>query len=592
MPNRTDVLLEPRSFSIAPGEIVNSTTTVQNSGDTVSQFTFRIEGLASDWYNLSVSSTTLFPNDQEELSITFHPPRTDEVKPGLYTCHLIVDCQENPDDTADVVFTLEIKDIPELKLEITPETITGKNGLYKVVVHNPGVNAATLKLQVVNHDAILRCKLLPIYLSVPGGSSSESSLEIKLGWLHIFRSKSEYDFTVITKQADSGQVKTINGRLIKIPRNIRLPFKLSPLVRIRRHRQPPDIVRFEATTEDKRTFNLTWSIEHAAEARLNDVRTEFQGYSKEVYPAEATSYVLTATNKYGSVSRKVDIEPLSIPKEKYSDRILVLMTPNTLQVAAGGEPTEATVEIQNIGTIVDRFSLEIEGLAESWYSLSAPSVSLMPHAKEQVQVSFHPPKVTGVTSDNYPFAVTLQSQTIPEDSASTTAQLDILPAVDFGISVKPYRIHCRRKCTFQVQITNKDVAEASVFIDVTDIESGLSLKLENDSPVVSPWQNIEIPMLVKPKRNSIVGDIKRYDISVTASTAEGYTQLARCQMDHKPLLSSWRPILRTLKYIIVFGIAGFALYYIIRLGGGWGSLARDPQSWLDGTIRHIRGWFY
>jgi hypothetical protein len=116
--------------------------------------------------------------------------------------------------------------------------------------------------------------------------------------------------------------------------------------------------------------------------------------------------------------------------------------------------------------------------------------------------------------------------------------------------------------------------------------------VENDSPVVPPWQTIDIPMLVKPKRNSIVGDIKRYDVSITASTAEGYTQLARCQMDHKPLLRSWRPILRTVKYVVIIGVAGFAIYYVIRLGGGWGSLVRDPQGWLEGTIRHIRGWFY
>ena len=591
MPNRTDVLVEPRSFSITPGEIVQTTATVQNSGDTVSQFSFRIEGLASSWYNLPVSSTTLFPNDREELRITFHLPKTEDIKPGIYTCHLIIVCQENPDYTEDVVLTLEIKAVPELKLEMTPELVTGKKGSYKIIVYNPGENAATLKIQITNHDAVLRCNLLPTYLSVPGGGSSESTLKVKLGWLHFFRRKREYGFTVVTRQTDSDQVKTVNGRLLKMPGRARLPFKLSSLLRIKQYKQPPDITRFEATTEDKRTFKLIWSVEHASEVKLSDVKTEFLG-DKVVCPTEATSYVLMATNKYGSVSRTVDIEPLSIPKEKYSDRILVLMVPNVLKVTAGGEPTEATVEIQNVGSIVDRFSLEIDGLAESWYSFSAPSIALMPHAKEQVQVYFHPPKVAGVKSGNYPFAVTLRSQSIPEDSASTTGELEILPSVDYSISVKPYRILCRRKCTFQVQITNKDVSDANVFIDVTDIENGLRFKLGNDSPVVPSWQTIEIPMPVKPRRNSIVGDLKRFDISLTATTAEGYIQLARCQMDHKPLLSSWRPILRIIKYVIIFGIAGFAVYYIIRMGGGWSSLARDPQTWIYGTIRHIRGWFY
>jgi len=110
--------------------------------------------------------------------------------------------------------------------------------------------------------------------------------------------------------------------------------------------------------------------------------------------------------------------------------------------------------------------------------------------------------------------------------------------------------------------------------------------------VISPWQTVDIPMLVKTKRNSLIGDIKRYDINLTATTSDGYMQVARCQMDHKPLLSSWRPILRTIKYVAIVGVAGFAVYYLIHLGGGWSSLVRDPQTWINGTIRHLRGWFY
>jgi hypothetical protein len=268
------------------------------------------------------------------------------------------------------------------------------------------------------------------------------------------------------------------------------------------------------------------------------------------------------------------------------------MEPNALKVAAGMEPVEATLDVQNTGSIVDKFSLEIDGLVGNWYSFSAPSVALMPHTKEQVQIYFHPPKVPGVKSGSYPLAVTLRSQSIPQDSTSVSAQLEILPSVTYGISIKPYRKLCRRKCTFQIQITNRDVSDSVLFVDVTDIENGLRFQVENDSPVVPPWQTVDIPMIARPRRNSIIGDLKRYDVSVNATTAEGLTQLARCQIDHKPFLSSWRPVLRFIKFIFIIGIIGLVVYYVIRLGGGWSSLVRDPQSWLDGTIRHIRGWFY
>lgn len=591
MPKVTGVSIESQTFSVFAGETVQTKAVIHNSGNTAAQFTFRIEGLDPDWYNLPVASTTLFPNDEEKLLITFHPPGTDKAKAGLYPFCFIIDCPENPDDTELVELTLEVKEHPELKLYISPERISGKKGEYTITAYNPSDEPFNITLSIADQDRLIKCQLEPAILTIPANESKSSTLRVKRKWLHFIHRRKAYHFTVAARQADSDLIRTVSGQLFKATGQIQSEPRPSLSPRIRGRRQPPDIGNFEVTTEDKRLFTLTWKVENASEIKLNDETVEPEG-SKELRPTDPASYILTAENKHGSTSRTVNIEPLSIPEAKYSDRILAIMTPNALQISAGSEAIEATIEIQNVGTIVDKFLFEIEGLAPAWYSLSTSSVALMPHAKEQVQIFLHPPKTKGVTAENYIFALTLRSQSIPEDSTTIIAQLEILPSVDFGIALKPYRIHCRRKSTLNVQITNKDVSEAALFIDVTDIENGLRFNLENDSPVIPPWQTVVIPMLVKPKRNSIVGDIKRYDISLNATTADGYTQLARGQLDHKPLLSSWRPVFRTVKYLVIFGAIGFFIYYIIRLGGGWSSLVRDPQTWLDGTIRHMRGWFY
>jgi hypothetical protein len=592
MPNMSDVLIEPKILSVIPGETVQTTATVKNSGNSVSQFTFRIDGLDPAWYHLPVSSVTLFPNDEEKLQITFHPPRTGKVTPGLYNCHLIIISQENPGNPEDISLAIEVKAIPEIKLEITPEQIIGKRGVSRIIARNEGESSVMLQLQVTNHDAVLRVNLSPAELSVPGIGTAEANLEAKLKWPHIFHRKKRYDFTVMARQTGSDEMKTVNGQLLKSAEKIPVPVEpLSRSQQIRPNLKLPEITRFEAVTENNRKYSLIWVVERADEVRLEDIKVGYNGDS-EVTPVKPTSYTLTASNKHGTINRTINIEPHPIPSEKLSDRISALIEPNQLKVAAGAEIIEATLEIQNTGTIVDKFSLEIEGLAGNWYHFSSPSVALMPHAKEQVQVSFHPPKVPGVKSGSYPFAVILRSQSIPQDSASITAQLEVLPSVAYGISVKPYRKLCRRKCTLQIQISNKDVSDSVLFLDITDIENGLRFRVENDSPVVPPWQTVDIPMIARPRRNSIIGDLKRYDVSVTATTAEGLMQLARCQIDHKPLLSSWRPVLRTIKYVLIISVIGLVVYYIIRLGGGWSSLVRDPQTWLDGTIRHIRGWFY
>jgi uncharacterized membrane protein len=250
-------------------------------------------------------------------------------------------------------------------------------------------------------------------------------------------------------------------------------------------------------------------------------------------------------------------------------------------------PAIATLEIQNLGEIVDKFSTEIEQLAESWYSRSASSIALMPQHTGQVQISFHPPKTKGVQSGTYPFALAVRSQSIQEESTIVRGQLEILPSVEFTVNVSPMRVSCRRKGAFRINLANRGVSNVDVFIEANDYEEGLRFRIKNKSPVVAAWQTIEVPMIAKPKRGSIVGERKRYDITVTTRTADGNSQSARCEMHHRPFIGSWRPI----RNIIILVVIVFAVHYFVGLGGGWKDLFTSPQEWLYTTIRHIRGWF-
>jgi len=351
----------------------------------------------------------------------------------------------------------------------------------------------------------------------------------------------------------------------------------------------PTIVSFTVCTEneDNGKYKLIWSVRQATAVKLDDVEIDPQG-EQEVSPATATSYILTASNRYGSVSRTVDIKPIVVPAEKVSDQIRVLMSPTELEVSAGGMPAITTLEIQNLGEIVDKFSTEIEGLVQSWYSRSASSIALMPQDTDHVQISFHPPKTKGVQSGTYPFALVVRSQSIQEETTIVRGELEILPSVEFTVNVAPMRVSCRRKGNFRINFTNRGVSNVDVFLEATDYEEGLRFRIKNKSPIVAAWQTIEVPMIAKPKRGSIVGERKRYDISVTARTADGNSQSARCEMHQRPLIGSWQPI----KNIIILVVIALVVNYAVGLGGGWNDLLTSPQEWLYETIQHVRGWFF
>ena len=584
MPDKIEVTIAPTTFALAVGDTAEATATIRNLGQSVDQLTLNIEGLDPGWYTLPVSSVALFPNDQDNLKIIFHPPET---KGGSYPFRINVFSQENPDEKATVDLAIEIQAVPEVELSLSPPTISGHKGTYQVIANNPGSRETTLRLTASDARGRLRYHLHSESLTVPGGGRSETTLDLQLSWPAFFLSGGEeFDFLVSATLPEATEARTIDGQLVHTPW-----YKSLPRIRLPWLERPPVISTFKVTTEDKREFKLGWSVKRATEVKLDDEDVDRQGESL-VHPAETTKYVLNASNKHGSSSQTLEVHPLPIPKAKASERIRASLSSTALQVQAGVMPVQATLQIQNLGDIVDKFLVEIEGLDETWYSRSASSIALMPQATDQVQITFQPPKKKGVKAKEYPFTVTVRSQSTPEEATSIVAQLEVLPAVDFKLGIHPYRVSCRKKGTFRIKLANTGVSDINFTLEATDLDEGLHFRFKTDNPEVTSWNTVEVPMIVKPKRGSGVGEKKRYDINVTAIAGDGNTQTINCELYHNPLIGSWRPILRTLRIILFLAIIGVAVYFVLKWGGGWQTLTSSPQAWLNNLIHTVEGWFF
>ena len=187
----------------------------------------------------------------------------------------------------------------------------------------------------------------------------------------------------------------------------------------------------------------------------------------------------------------------------------------------------------------------------------------------------------------YPFAVTVRSYSSQEDKTVVTGQLEVLPSLAFSISAAPVRISCRRKGRFRIILINKGVTDSNILLEASDYEEKLKFRLGEVNPFVKAWQTVEVPVSVTPKHGKFVGEDSRYDITVSAKITEENIQMVRCEMYHRPLLNSWRPVKILVGLIILFII----LHYIVGLGDGWDDLFTDPQQWFYKAVRHIRGWF-
>lgn len=393
---------------------------------------------------------------------------------------------------------------------------------------------------------------------------------------------------------------TANAQFVRTPwlkerprirlRRIRLRRIRCPRIRFPSLSRQPVIDTFRATSDDKREFKLTWSVKRAREVRLDSDDVAAKG-EMMVRPGETITYTLTAVNRRKSASQTVEVRPLPLPEAKTSDRIKASLSLTEIQAHAGGVPVEATLEVQNLGEIVDKFLVEMEGVNEAWCIRSASSVALMPQATDQVRLSFQPPKKEGVRDGQYPFAVSVRSQSAPEEVTTIVGQLEVLPSPEFKSDIRPKRISCRRKGTFRINLANTGVSDINFELQASEMEEGCKFRFKTENLKVRAWNAAEVPMLTRPKRWCMVGEEKRYNITLTATAAGGDTQSLNCELHHRPFFKSWKSVLRWVRRIIILVGLILLIYFVIKWGGGWGQLTSSPRVWWNQLVSTFRGWF-
>lgn len=587
MPQQIELKAEPVNLRISRGENTESSLTLFNRGQTVDQFTISVEGIKPEWFTLPVSSVALFPNDRDIVKIIIHLPEDIELKEHSYIIKVKVTSQENPADIASVDLRLEIESVPNLALTISPAKMTGNKGAFEISAANPGARDTEIVFKASSPSSRLGFSLQPERITAPAGKKASAVLNIKLNWIGLLLWKKTYDFRVSVEPVE-GTLKTPvtgNGELTSVPW-----YSIFSKIRLPWFSRPPLIKTFEVSTDDKKEFQFKWLVKRAKDIQINGEPVEAKGEIFE-HPSEAKQYILSAVNKNGTVTKTLDVNPLTVPPPRTSDRIKVALSADKIQLQAGLAPSLLTVQIQNLSEIVDKFTITVEGLEEAWYNRSASSIALMPNTTEQVKINFLPPKKKGVRAGIHPFAVTVRSQTTAQEFATAVGQIEILTATDIKIKINPYRISARRKGSYRVNLSNVSVSDANVVLTATDLDEGCRFQFAREKLLLRAWNTLDIPLIIRSKRGSVIGEIKRYDVTVSANIEGSTTPLtANCEFNHRPFMKDWRPIWRVIRIVIALAIVILAVYFVLKMGGGFEALKDNPQTWLRNFINTVSSW--
>lgn len=267
---------------------------------------------------------------------------------------------------------------------------------------------------------------------------------------------------------------------------------------------------------------------------------------------------------------------------------MVNLTPPELKVAAGSEPVEMQANVRNGGSTVDQYSIEIENLDPSWYTIGVQSVSLFPGDSAPIPIKLHPPKGSNTRAGHYTFVVRARSHADPTLVGVTKGVLQVGSFSNFQVELAPKRVTGYRG-KFRLSLQNGGNSEVQLGLAGRDPESELGYSFRPGEPTVQPGSKLVVPMTVRGGGLRIVGQPKKHQFSVIVQPTDGTEKDARevqGEFIQKPPFKSLRkPGLLALLFLLLLLIATPARASLCYLPGILGTYGCQFDSAVKSMFR-------
>jgi hypothetical protein len=153
-----------------------------------------------------------------------------------------------------------------------------------------------------------------------------------------------------------------------------------------------------------------------------------------------------------------------------------------LRVDAGGSGA-LTGRLFNQSGIVDAFELQVEGLDPAWWTITPPTLHLVPFGAEGgsheqgFDVRVHPPQAPEAEARAWPVRLVARSRSRGSE-ARAAATVVIAPFERFELRLRPQSARDRRAARFVVPVRNLGNAPLAVRVAAEDDEGRLGLRVD------------------------------------------------------------------------------------------------------------------
>jgi hypothetical protein len=165
---------------VEPGESVSWSYRIRNSGQVVDRFLIDVVGVPGEWATAAPAEINLFPGGEEEVTITFAPPRSSSVLAGDVAFAVRIVSSEDTAGSAVVEGTIRVRPFDDMKAELVPRTLRLKRrGTTELAVDNAGNTPRTVQFFVEQEEDNLRVIVDPTVMDLAPSKATFANVLIR-----------------------------------------------------------------------------------------------------------------------------------------------------------------------------------------------------------------------------------------------------------------------------------------------------------------------------------------------------------------------------------------------------------------------------
>lgn len=270
-----------------------------------------------------------------------------------------------------------------------------------------------------------------------------------------------------------------------------------------------------------------------------------------------------------------------------SSDVRLEVEPNPLLVPQGVQAATARLRLTNAGTIVDQYTLQVEGLDPDWWTLSSDSPSLFPGDEITITLEVRTP--VAQAAGRYPFRVVVTSVSSPSQQAVAECALDIEGKAAVKSRLHPQLVRGRRG-RFRIETENVGTQALEMVYSGYDTEDRCRLSLSPAETTVPPGQVATATLNVSARRNGWFGEPYKFNLRLAALPRRhpDLRETLKGEFEHKPLFRSVLPFILVLLLIAV--LVGLVAL-IIALGGPGEIIDYFKDDFADDMRERVGGLF-